>query len=347
MTITVAGCVAQAEGAEIKRRAPVVDLVVGPQTYHKLPELIANVHRGAAKRSTPSSRSKTSLTFSPRPSASGRLHRLRHRAGRLRQVLHLLCRALYARRGMVASGGPDRRRSAGAGRQGRARSHAAGPERQRLSWRCAVRHDAAGGVWGLGQLVRHLAKIGGIERIRFTTSHPKDMDDELIQAFADEPKLMPYFHLPVQAGSDGILKSMNRKHTAADYLAIIEKLREVRPDIAISGDMIVGFPGETDADFEATMELVRQVNYASCFSFKYSKRPGTPGAAMFNQVDEAVKSERLARLQALLAEQQEALTRSMIGKTLPVLFEREGRNEGQLNGRSPYLQAVHCEARLS
>jgi len=207
--------------------------------------------------------------------------------------------------------------------------------------------DETGGVWGLGQLLRHLAKIGGIERIRFTTSHPKDMDEDLIQAFADTPKLMPYFHLPVQSGSDKILKSMNRKHTAEEYLAIIERLREARPDMAISGDMIVGFPGETEADFEATMALVRKVDYASCFSFKYSKRPGTPGAAMFGQVDEQVKTERLARLQALLAEQQIAFNRSMIGKRLPVLFERPGRNEGQVGGRSPYLQAVHCDGPAS
>jgi 2-methylthioadenine synthetase len=169
------------------------------------------------------------------------------------------------------------------------------------------------------------------------------MDDDLIRTFADEPKLMPYFHLPVQAGSDRVLKAMNRKHTAAEYLDIIARLREARPDIAISGDMIVGFPGESDADFEATMELVRQVSYASCFSFKYSRRPGTPGAAMHGQVDEAVKTERLARLQGLLAEQQTAFNQSMVGQRLPVLFEREGRNPGQIAGRSPYLQAVHCE----
>ena len=203
-------------------------------------------------------------------------------------------------------------------------------------------HEAEG-TWGLGRLVRHLALIGGIERIRFTTSHPRDMDDDLIQAFADEPKLMPYFHLPVQSGSDRILKAMNRKHTAAEYLDIIAKLREARPDIAISGDMIVGFPGETDADFDATMELVRQVNYASCFSFKYSRRPGTPGAALNGQVEESVKTERLARLQALLADQQTAFNETMVGKRLPVLFEREGRNAGQIAGRSPYLQAVHCD----
>jgi tRNA-2-methylthio-N6-dimethylallyladenosine synthase len=169
------------------------------------------------------------------------------------------------------------------------------------------------------------------------------MDEDLIQAFADTPKLMPYFHLPVQAGSDKILKAMNRQHTAAEYVAIIERLRAARPDIAISGDMIVGFPGETDKDFEDTLALVREVNYASCFSFKYSRRPGTPGAAMFNQVDETVKGERLAVLQDLLNAQQVAFNESQIGRTLPVLFEKAGRKDGQLHGRSPYLQSVHVD----
>lgn len=185
--------------------------------------------------------------------------------------------------------------------------------------------------------------VGGIDRIRFTTSHPNDMDEDLIRAFASEAKLMPYLHLPVQSGSDRILKAMNRKHTAAQYVALIERLRALRPDIALSGDFIVGFPGEQESDFADTMKLVEAVGYASAFSFKYSRRPGTPGAAMAGQVDEAVKAERLARLQALLDTQQQAFNTSMIGRRLPVLFEREGRNPGQLGGRSPYLQAVHCD----
>ena len=343
MTIAVAGCVAQAEGAEIMKRAPVVDLVVGPQTYHKLPELIAKAHR--AKGEALDTEFEVEDKFD--------------RLGNDRQVegysafvtvqegcdkFCTFCVVPYTRgaewsrpvdqivaeiRALAAKG---IREVTLLGQNVNA-FHGAPP---------AGREDE--GVWGLGQLVRHIALIGGIERIRFTTSHPRDMDEDLIQAFADTPKLMPYFHLPVQSGSDAILKAMNRQHTAEDYYAIIERLRAVRPDIAISGDMIVGFPGESDADFEATMELVRRINYAACFSFKYSKRPGTPGASMFNQVDEAVKSERLAALQQLLDAQQIAFNERMIGKTLPVLFEKAGRLEGQLHGRSPYLQSVHVDA---
>lgn len=343
MTITVAGCVAQAEGAEIQRRAPMVDLVVGPQTYHKLPELIANVHRerGEALDTEFEVEEKFDALAAPERQVDGFTAFVTVQEGC--DKFCTFCVVPYTR-GAEWSRPVDQIVA-----EVRALAAKGVREVTLLGQNVNAFHgeapktDPEGGVWGLGQLVRHLAKIGGIERIRFTTSHPKDMDDDLIQAFADEPKLMPYFHLPVQAGSDKILKSMNRSHTAEEYLDIIARLRAARPDIAISGDMIVGFPGETDADFEATMELVRQVNYASCFSFKYSKRPGTPGAAMFNQIDEGVKGERLARLQALLTEQQVAFNQSMIGKTLPVLFEREGRFEGQLSGRSPYLQAVHCE----
>ncbi|WP_291843838.1 tRNA (N6-isopentenyl adenosine(37)-C2)-methylthiotransferase MiaB [Maricaulis sp.] len=342
MTIAVAGCVAQAEGAEIMRRAPVVDLVVGPQTYHKLPELIAQAHR--AKGETLDTEFEVEDKFD--------------RLGSDRQVegysafvtvqegcdkFCTFCVVPYTR-GAEWSRPVDQIIA-----EIRALAAKGIREVTLLGQNVNAFHGAppsgreADGAWGLGQLVRHIALIGGIERIRFTTSHPRDMDEDLIQAFADTPKLMPYFHLPVQSGSDKILKSMNRQHVAADYLATIARLREVRPDIAISGDMIVGFPGETDADFEATMELVRQVNYASCFSFKYSKRPGTPGAAMFNQIDEGVKSERLAALQALLDGQQVAFNESMIGRTLPVLFEKPGRLDGQLHGRSPYLQSVHVD----
>ena len=342
MTIAIAGCVAQAEGAEIMKRAPVVDLVVGPQTYHKLPELIAQAHR--AKGEALDTEFEVEDKFD--------------RLGSDRQVegysafvtvqegcdkFCTFCVVPYTRgaewsrpvdqivaeiRALAAKG---IREVTLLGQNVNA-FHGAPP---------AGREDE--GAWGLGKLVRHVALIGGIERIRFTTSHPRDMDEDLIQAFADTPKLMPYFHLPVQAGSDKILKSMNRQHTAEEYIAIIDRLRAARPDIAISGDMIVGFPGETDADFEATLDLVRRVNYASCFSFKYSKRPGTPGAAMFNQVDEGVKSARLAVLQELLGDQQAAFNESMIGRTLPVLFEKPGRLDGQLHGRSPYLQSVHVE----
>jgi tRNA-2-methylthio-N6-dimethylallyladenosine synthase len=193
---------------------------------------------------------------------------------------------------------------------------------------------------GLAALIRALAAIPGLDRIRYTTSHPRDMDDALIAAHGEVEALMPYLHLPVQAGSDRTLKAMNRAHTVDSYLRLIERIRGARPDIAISGDFIVGFPGETDADFEATLELVRAVEHAAAFSFKYSRRPGTPAASMPDQVDEAVKGERLARLQALLETQRQAFNARTVGRTVPVLFERKGRYDGQIVGRSPYLQGV-------
>ncbi|MDB5466558.1 MAG: 2-methylthioadenine synthetase, partial [Phenylobacterium sp.] len=186
--------------------------------------------------------------------------------------------------------------------------------------------------------------IPGLDRIRYTTSHPRDMDDSLIAAHAEVEALMPYLHLPVQSGSDKVLKAMNRAHTADSYLRLVEKIRAARPDIAMSGDFIVGFPGERDADFEATLQLVREVGYAAAFTFKYSRRPGTPAAAMPGQVAEEVKDERLARLNALLEDQQRAFNAAQVGRTLPVLFERRGRHPGQLIGRSPYLQSVHVSA---
>jgi len=197
---------------------------------------------------------------------------------------------------------------------------------------------------GLAALVRRLATIPGLDRIRYTTSHPRDMDDALIAAHGEVEQLMPYLHLPVQSGSDRILKAMNRGHTAEHYLRLIERVRAARPDIAISGDFIVGFPGERDSDFEATLNLIREVGHASAFSFKYSRRPGTPASAMPGQVAEEVKDERLARLQALLVEQQQAFNAAQVGRTVDVLFQKPGRHAGQVIGRSPYLQSVHIEA---
>jgi tRNA-2-methylthio-N6-dimethylallyladenosine synthase len=343
MTVAVAGCVAQAEGAEIMKRAPVVDLVVGPQTYHKLPELIAQAHRA---------RGEALDTEFEVEDKFDRLAGERQVEGYSAFVtvqegcdkFCTFCVVPYTR-GAEWSRPVDQivAEVRGLAAQGVREVTLLGQNVNAFHGEPPAGREADG-PWGLGQLVRHIALIGGIERIRFTTSHPRDMDDDLIAAFADEPKLMPYFHLPVQSGSDRILKAMNRQHTAAEYIAIIERLRAARPDIAISGDMIVGFPGETDADFEATLDLVRAVNYASCFSFKYSRRPGTPGAAMVPQIDEAVKGERLAVLQELLNAQQVAFNESQIGRTLPVLFEKPGRQDGQLHGRSPYLQAVHVEA---
>jgi tRNA-2-methylthio-N6-dimethylallyladenosine synthase len=204
-----------------------------------------------------------------------------------------------------------------------------------------------GTEWGLGDLLYRLAKIEGLARLRYTTSHPRDMDDRLIEAHRDLPELMPYLHLPVQSGSDRILKAMNRRHTAAEYIALIERIRAIQPDLAISGDFIVGFPGETDQDFEDTMRLIETVGYAQAFSFKYSIRPGTPGAEMDGHVDEAVKSERLERLQALLFQQQREFARACIGKEIDLLLEKPGRMPGQLVGRSPWLQPVNVDAKAS
>jgi tRNA-2-methylthio-N6-dimethylallyladenosine synthase len=195
--------------------------------------------------------------------------------------------------------------------------------------------------WGLGELISHVALIGGIDRLRFTTSHPRDMDDDLISILGKEPKLMPYLHLPIQAGSDKVLKAMNRGHTYEEYKALIVKIRKSRPDIALSGDFIVGFPGETESDFQQTMKCVEEIGYASSFSFKYSVRPGTPGASLPQQVSEDVKSDRLKRLQDLLYSQQLAFNQSLVGSTLNVLIENIGREENQLFGRSPYLQGTH------
>jgi tRNA-2-methylthio-N6-dimethylallyladenosine synthase len=203
--------------------------------------------------------------------------------------------------------------------------------------------NAYAGVGGLAGLVRRLARIPGLDRIRYTTSHPRDMDDALVAAHAEVDALMPYLHLPVQAGSDRVLKAMNRGHTAQSYLRLVERIRAGRPDIALSGDFIVGFPGETDADFEDTLALVREVGYAQAFSFNYSRRPGTPAAAMAGQVEPGVKAERLTRLQALLTEQRQAFNAVQVGRRLPVLFEKSGRHPGQIVGRSPYLQPVHVE----
>jgi len=207
--------------------------------------------------------------------------------------------------------------------------------------------DDEGRSIGLGALIEALAGITDLARIRYTTSHPRDMDDELIQAHANQPKLMPYLHLPVQSGSDRILKAMNRKHTAADYIALVKRIRTANPDLALSGDFIVGFPGESDEDFEATMRLVEEVGYAQAYSFKYSPRPGTPGADMTDHVPEDVKSERLERLQTLLIQQQRDFAQNCIGKTIDLLLEKPGRMENQLVGRSPWLQSVNVPVKPS
>ncbi|WP_309090696.1 tRNA (N6-isopentenyl adenosine(37)-C2)-methylthiotransferase MiaB [Phenylobacterium sp.] len=333
MTIAVAGCVAQAEGEEIMRRQPAVDLVVGPQAYHQLPELIARAHRARGERLAAEfapDEKFDALTADRRPTGVTAFLTVQEGCDKF----CTFCVVPYTR-------GGEWSRPVDA-IEAEARDLAAkGVREVTLLGQNVNAYDGEGGLAGL---VRRLAKISGLDRIRYTTSHPRDMDDGLIAAHAEVPELMPYLHLPVQAGSDKILRAMNRAHTAESYLRVIEKVRAARPDIAISGDFIVGFPGERDADFEATLQLVREVGYASCFSFKYSRRPGTPAAAMPGQVPEEVKDERLARLQALLEEQQSAFNAAQAGKVLPVLFEKKGRHPGQLIGRSPYLQAVHATA---
>jgi len=343
MTIAVAGCVGQAEGAEIMKRAPVVDLVVGPQTYHKLPELIAQTHRSRGERLDTEFEPVAKFdALAGDRAVNGYSAFLTVQEGC--DKFCTFCVVPYTR-GAEWSRPVDQIVA-------EARILAAKGVREitLLGQNVNAYHGEApagreaDGPWGLGQLLRHLALIGGLDRIRYTTSHPRDMDDELIAAHGDLDCLMPYLHLPVQSGSDKILKAMNRRHSFEDYVRVIEKVRAARPDIAISGDFIVGFPGETDADFEATLQGVRAINYASAFSFKYSRRPGTPGAAMPLQIDEAVASERLQILQSLLVEQQTGFNRAQIGKRLPILFEKAGRIDGQLHGRSPYLQSVHCDA---
>ncbi len=330
MTIAVAGCVAQAEGAEIMARQPAVDLVVGPQAYHKLPELIARAHRASGEPLATDFDANAKFDALPDERQAGLTAFVTVQEGC--DKFCSFCVVPYTR-GAEYSRPPE----------------AVVAEAERL---------AAGGVreitllgqnvnayaGGLGPLIRRLARIRGLDRIRYTTSHPNDMDADLIAAHAEVAALMPYLHLPAQAGSDRVLKAMNRGYTAAEYLRGVERIRAARPDIALSGDFIVGFPGETAADFEATLALVREACYASAFSFKYSRRPGTPGAAMPGQVAEADKDERLQRLQALLGEQQAAFNAASVGKTVPVLFEKPGRHAGQLVGRTPYLQAVHATA---
>jgi tRNA-2-methylthio-N6-dimethylallyladenosine synthase len=333
LIIAVAGCVAQAEGEEIMRRQPAVDLVVGPQAYHQLPELIARAHRARGERLAADFAPEEKFdALSTERNPTGVTAFLTVQEGC--DKFCTFCVVPYTR-------GGEWSRPADA-IEAEARALAAKGVREVTLLGQNV--NAYAGEGGLAALVRRLAKVAGLDRIRYTTSHPRDMDDALIAAHAEVPELMPYLHLPVQAGSDRVLKAMNRAHTAESYLRLIERVRAARPDIAISGDFIVGFPGERDADFEATLSLVREVGYASAFSFKYSRRPGTPAAAMPGQVADAVKDERLARLQALLDAQQRAFNAAQTGRTLPVLLEKPGRHAGQLVGRSPYLQAVHVTA---
>jgi tRNA-2-methylthio-N6-dimethylallyladenosine synthase len=334
--IAVAGCVAQAEGAEMARRAPFVDMVFGPQSYHRLPEMIARAARGAGtvlETDFPTEPKFDRLPEAAAPQGLTAFLTIQEGCDKFCTfcVVPYTRGTEYSR--PVAEIDAEARRLVG---NGAAEITLLG---QNVNAYAAA--DERGERIGLGALVRRLARIDGLERIRYTTSHPRDVDDGLIAAHRDEAKLMPFLHLPVQSGSDRILAAMNRGHTADDYRRTVERLRAARPDLALSSDFIVGFPGESERDFEATMDLVREIGFASAFSFKYSARPGTPAAMMEDQIPEDVKDTRLQRLQALLRAQQDAFNQACIGRVLPVLLERPGRHAGQLGGRSPYLQAVH------
>ncbi len=337
-TLVVAGCLAQAEGAEMLRRQPAVDVVVGPQSYHRLPELLREA------------RLRPGVVAADFPAEDKFAH------------LPLTTPGAIARRGVAAfvtvQEGCDKfctfcvvpyTRGAEASRPVRAvldeiaRLAAAGVREVTLLGQNVNAYHGQGGdgrAVGLAHLIRAAAAVPGIARVRYATSHPGDMSDDLIDAHRDVQALAPSLHLPVQSGSDRVLKSMNRRHSAADYLDIVARVRAARPDIAFSSDFIVGYPGETDADFEATLALARAVGFASAYAFKYSARPGTPAAEAPGQIDAATKDRRLARLQVLIEDERQAFNRATVGRRLEVLFEKPGRREGQVIGRSPYMQAV-------
>ena len=337
MTIAIAGCVAQAEGEEIITRAPEVDLVVGPQAYHKLPELIARAARKTGERLAADFTAQEKFDALPARAPDGVTAFLSIQEGC--DKFCTFCVVPYTR------GAEYSRPVADVLAEARALAERGVREITLLGQNVNAYHgdDGAGRAASFAALLCELAQIEGVERLRYTTSHPIEMTDELIGLHGDEPKLMPSLHLPVQSGSDRILKAMNRKHDGAFYRDIIERLRATRPDIALSTDFIVGFPGETEKEFEATLQLVRDVGFASAYSFKYSARPGTPAAAMMGQVAEEAKAERLARLQALLSEQQRAFNAAQVDRVLPILVTGDGRRAGQKHGRSPYLQAVHFD----
>ncbi|WP_028745279.1 tRNA (N6-isopentenyl adenosine(37)-C2)-methylthiotransferase MiaB [Rhizobium mesoamericanum] len=343
LMIGVAGCVAQAEGEEILRRAPAVDVVIGPQTYHRLPEALRKAKDGHRIVDTEYALEDK---FEHLPIAEAKKIRSRGVTSFLTvqegcDKFCTFCVVPYTRGSEVSRPVSQIVEEAQKLVEGGVR------EITLLGQNVNAWHGVGGNgqEWTLGDLLSRLAEIPGLARLRYTTSHPRDMDDRLIGAHRDLRALMPYLHLPVQAGSDRILKAMNRRHTAAEYLALIERIRIARPDIALSGDFIVGFPGETDQDFEDTLRLVEEVRYAQAFSFKYSTRPGTPGAELKDQVPEEIKAERLERLQALLLKQQQEFAESCVGKTIELLLEKPGRMPGQLIGRSPWLQSVNVDAK--
>jgi tRNA-2-methylthio-N6-dimethylallyladenosine synthase len=334
--IAVAGCVAQAEGQEILERASVVDLVVGPQGYHELPSLIGRVRGGERVVATDFPAEDKFLSLPDRPVSHGQPSAfITVQEGC--DKFCTFCVVPYTRGAEYSR--PVAAILAEAERLARRGAREITLLGQNVNAYCGEGPDGLG--WSLAKLLKRLAGVPEIERLRYTTSHPRDMDDDLIALHGDEPKLMPYLHLPFQAGSDRILHAMNRKHTAGDYAEVVQRIRAARPDIALSTDIIVGFPGESDTDFEDTLALVQRIGFARAFSFKYSARPGTPAATLPNQVPDRIARDRLHILQSLLDDEARAFDAATVGRKLKVLFERQGRKPGQIAGRSPYLQAVH------
>ena len=329
--IALAGCVAQAEGTEAKRRSPMIDLVVGPQSYHRLPEMIAEAARGKRPVDTdmPALSKFDALPARRRASPSAFLT-----VQEGCDKFCTYCVVPYTRGAEVSRPWDD------VVTEAQALVDAGAREIVLLGQNVNAWSD---GERGLAELIRKLATIDGLERIRYTTSHPADMTDALIAAHGEVGKLMPYLHLPVQSGSDRILKAMNRSHTADTYLRLLERMRNARPDIALSGDFIVGFPGETEADFEATLQIVDAVGYAAAYSFKYSARPGTPAAAMEDQIPRDVMEDRLRRLHDRINTHQLAFNAKKVGVDTQILIERAGRQDGQMIGKSPWLQSVHLD----
>jgi tRNA-2-methylthio-N6-dimethylallyladenosine synthase len=336
--IAVAGCVAQAEGKEIRRRAPYVDLVFGPQTYHRLPEMITRALRdvgGVVNTDFPVESKFDFLPDETLPRGASAYLSIQEGCDKF----CTFCVVPYTR------GAETSRPVARILEEARRLLEAGAKEITLLGQNVNAWHGEAedGKTWKLGRLLHAVAELPGLQRLRYTTSHPRDMDDELLEAHRDIPVLAPFLHLPVQSGSDRILQAMNRGHKADEYKAIIDRARSIKPDIAFSSDFIVGFPGESDQDFEDTLQLVRDVHFSQAYSFKYSARPGTPASSMANHVPEEVKVQRLAVLQDLLFSQQRAFNEKHVGTVIPVLFDRKGRRPGQGHGRSAFMQSVHFD----
>jgi tRNA-2-methylthio-N6-dimethylallyladenosine synthase len=353
LTIAVAGCVAQAEGQEIVRRQPAVDIVVGPQAYHRLPELLAEAERKSAVRRAGRRLPGAGVLDTDFPAESKFDHLPAPQGVRAGSAFLSIqegcdkfctfCVVPYTR------GAEFSRPVAAVLAEARHLAAAGAIEITLLGQNVNAYHGEAppgsmgGSTWSLARLIRALAEIEGLARLRYTTSHPRDMDDDLIAVHGEVPQLMPYLHLPVQSGSDRILEAMNRRHGRDLFLRLVDRLRAQRPDLALSSDFIVGFPGESDGDFDDTMRLIDEVGFASAYTFKYSRRPGTPGSAMPDQVPESVKAARLAALRALLGSQARDFNATKVGATVPVLFAERGRKPGQILGKTPWLQSVYAE----